>query len=325
MNYNFECKLKVITPLFMGGANQQPELRTQTINGLLRWWFRVAGGSFEDEKRIFGWAGETSNQGLVRIHLNVPDLSPSDFSSTGLSGYEYLGFSLRRTRRKAIPENTEFKVRILLHPKSTEGDIKKFFCALWLAFNLGNFGSRARRGFGSIKIEDITNDCFGLNFVPSEDLKNWVKTNLDRIKTILNPSPRSDIPYIFDNFEIYLFGKNNDWKNLLNEAGITYRNFRRKEKLDDRVILGLPIVSDRRYRYLRRASPLIFKVIEINNHINNYALLFIVIKPKDNDKKDSDKNEFIFHPEIKNVKWNLLSNFVNGKTKIYPLGGLTHD
>jgi CRISPR-associated protein Cmr1 len=53
----------------MGGANQQAELRTQSINGLLRWWFRIAGGSIEDEKRIFGWAGETSNQGLVRIFI----------------------------------------------------------------------------------------------------------------------------------------------------------------------------------------------------------------------------------------------------------------
>jgi len=67
-----ECK--VITPLFMGGAYQQAELRTQSINGLLRWWFRIAGGSLKDEKRIFGWAGETSNQGLVKIFIKEPPL-----------------------------------------------------------------------------------------------------------------------------------------------------------------------------------------------------------------------------------------------------------
>jgi len=315
----FKLKCKIVTPLFMGGAKQQAELRTQSINGLLRWWFRVAGGSIEDEKRIFGWAGENSNQGSVRIHLEEPFFKPQGFSP-GQPGYNYLGFSLKMTNREAVPANISFTLKIYFHPKSTEEDIKKFFCALWLAFNLGNFGSRARRGFGSIKIEriienekDITNDCFGLNFVPSENLKNWVKTNLDRIKNILNPSPRSYIPYVFDNFEIYLFGKNNDWKNLLNEAGMTYRNFRKKECLDDRIIFGLPIVNVRRYSNLRRASPLIFKVTEINK--NYYVLLFIIMKP-------NDKNKFIFHPEIENVKWNLLSTFVNfanlSTRRIYP-------
>jgi len=37
----------------MGGAEKQAELRTQSIKGLLRWWFRVAGGSIDNEKRIF--------------------------------------------------------------------------------------------------------------------------------------------------------------------------------------------------------------------------------------------------------------------------------
>jgi len=308
-------KCKTITPLFMGGAFQQPQLRTQSINGVLRWWFRVAGGSIDDEKRIFGWAGETSNQGLVRIHLEEPFFKPQDFSPEQ-PGYNYLGFSLKMTKREAVPENQSFTLKIYFHPKSTNNDIKKFFSSLWLAFNLGNFGSRARRGFGSIKIEnikenenDITNDCFGLSFIPDRNLADWINNNLKQIKTILYPSPRQDIPYVFYNFEIYLFDEDNDWKNLLNEAGMTYRNFRRKEKLDDRIIFGLPIVSVSVYRNLRRASPLIFKVIEINK--NNYALLFIIMKP-------NDKNKFIFHPERKNVKWNLLSNFVSSKTKIYP-------
>ena len=61
--FNVVCK--VITPLFMGGANQQAELRTQSINGLLRWWFRVAGGSIDDEKKNFrmGWRNFKSGIG----------------------------------------------------------------------------------------------------------------------------------------------------------------------------------------------------------------------------------------------------------------------
>ena len=202
--FNITCK--ILTPLFMGGAEQQAELRTQSINGLLRWWFRVAGGSIEDEKRIFGWAGENSNQGLVRIFIKDFDklqkqIFSKEFDNSGRvrqdKGINYLGFSLDqrfkenqkdKIQREYLEKNQMFEIKVSFHPKSTQEDIAKFFSSLWLAFNLGNFGSRARRGFGSIKIEkiienekDITNDCFGLSFVPSGDLKNWVKTNLDRI------------------------------------------------------------------------------------------------------------------------------------------------
>jgi len=93
--FNMTCK--ILTPLFMDDAEQQVELRTQSINGLLRWWFRVAGGSFEDEKRIFGWAGETSNQGLVRIFIKDFDkLQKQRFSKE----FDNLGRVKARQRNK---------------------------------------------------------------------------------------------------------------------------------------------------------------------------------------------------------------------------------
>jgi CRISPR-associated protein Cmr1 len=302
----------------MGGALQQAELRTQSINGVLRWWFRIAGGSFEDEKRIFGWAGETSNQGLVRIFIKEPFFKPQKFSP-GQPGYNYLGFSLKLTNRYAFPENKTFDLKISFHPKATDDDIKKFFCALWLAFNLGNFGSRARRGFGSIKIEKIkenvnntTNNCYGLEFVPSGDLGNWIRQNLEKIKDIIGAEPRKDIPYLFSNFEIYIFKSDNNWKDLLNEVGQKYQSFRRPKPIDDRIVFGLPIITVGKYKGLRRVSPLIFKILETGR--NNYTLLIIIIKP--------DTHKFIFHPDktdIKEVKWNLLTNFAESfGTKIYP-------
>jgi CRISPR-associated protein Cmr1 len=325
MMRTFSLKCKVITPLFMGGANQQAELRTQSINGLLRWWFRIAGGSIEDEKRLFGWAGEKSNQGLVRIFIKEPPFQPQEFSPKQ-AGYNYLGFSLKLTKRKSFPENQTFEISISFHPKANEEDIKKFFCALWLAFNLGNFGSRSRRGFGSIRIkeikikkikedgkedyEDITNNCYGLNFTPSGDLVTWINKNLNEIKKVLN-QPRKDIPNLFDNFEIYIFGINNDWQNLLNQAGQKYQSFRKKKPRNERIVFGLPIVK---YINLRRSSPLMFKILEVDK--DKYVLLLIVMKP--------NKRKFIFHPQeqdhpIKNnLNWDLLSDFVRGLNKIYP-------
>ena len=241
----FDATCRIITPLFMGGAYQQAELRTQSINGVLRWWFRVAGGSLEDEKRIFGWAGETSNQGLVRIFIKDFDTLQKnkfskEFDNRGRvrqnKGINYLGFSLDqrfninqtdKIQREYLRENQTFTLKISFHPKATDDDIKKFFSALWLAFNLGNFGSRARRGFGAIKIErieenrnNITHNCYGLNFVPSGDIENWINDNLDKIKNFIKPNKRQDLPYLFKDFEIYQIQKDNfnRWKKWIKEV-----------------------------------------------------------------------------------------------------------
>jgi CRISPR-associated protein Cmr1 len=241
----FDATCRIVTPLFMGGAFQQAELRTQSINGVLRWWFRVAGGSLEDEKRIFGWAGETSNQGLVRIFVKDFDTLQKnkfskEFDNRGRvrqnKGINYLGFSLDqrfninqtdKIQREYLRENQTFALKISFHPKATDDDIKKFFSALWLAFNLGNFGSRARRGFGAIKIErieenrnNITHNCYGLNFVPSGDIENWINDNLDKIKNFIKPKERQDLPYLFKDFEIYQIQKDNfnRWKKWIKEV-----------------------------------------------------------------------------------------------------------
>ncbi len=219
----FSLKCKVITPLFIGGANQQAELRTQSINGLLRWWFRIAGGSIEDEKRLFGWAGEKSNQGLVRIFIKEPPFQPQEFSPKQ-AGYNYLGFSLKLTKRKSFPENQAFEMKISFHPKANEEDIKKFFCALWLAFNLGNFGSRSRRGFGSVMIEDVQGNFphnFKLEFKPKNPIDEWLKSQLNYIKSLGFWQERIDIPFVFsNNFKIYKVIKENfkNWGDWTNEV-----------------------------------------------------------------------------------------------------------
>jgi CRISPR-associated protein Cmr1 len=211
MMRTFSLKCKVITPLFIGGANQQAELRTQSINGLLRWWFRIAGGSIEDEKRLFGWAGEKSNQGLVRIFIkNFDELQKNkfskDFDNEGRvrqdKGINYIGFSL----------------------EANEEDIKKFFCALWLAFNLGNFGSRSRRGFGSVMIEDVQGNFphnFKLEFKPKNPIDEWLKSQLNYIKSLGFWQERIDIPFVFsNNFKIYRVIKENfkNWGDWIKEV-----------------------------------------------------------------------------------------------------------
>ena len=224
-------KLKIITPLFIGGAQQQAELRTQSFNGMFRYWFRIAGGSLEDEKKIFGWGGDKGYKKLISLIIYNKNLQKEKFAKIfNEKGYvdpeygiNYLGFALDQRRRitqdkpqrEYLKEGQTFTLEIKFHPLLNDKYLKKFLCSVWLAFNIGNFGSRARRGFGSIKIESVEENILkdlnlSLTFSPKKEFPAWLKENLESIKNIIQGSKRGDIPYLFDsdNFKIYRVNKN---------------------------------------------------------------------------------------------------------------------
>ena len=385
--YELECK--IITPLFMGGAEFNPELRTQSINGVLRWWFRVAGGNIKDEKRLFGWASDQSNQGLVKLFIKDFDklkteIFSKEFDQRGYvrndSGLNYLGFSLDqrfkkdnpKPQRSYIKESQTFKLIISFNPRATEEDEKKFFATLWLTFNLGNFGSRSRRGFGSIKITSINNhninDLYGLSFNPNQNLKEWINQNLNKIKAYINPTQNA-----FDSLEIYKIEKSNfnqfekwlkevqngrngnflkkEWgknninnqMNLLDFMGFLLAAFRSYRNPDyqnaknilqkkllqnntnnltfERAIFGLPLNfyfsslnrgdtlnAKLQNQTLRRASPLIIKILECNN---NYEGIFIVIKSQflPNGYSLNFLDHKVYLP--KQNEWKAIDDFIN--------------
>jgi hypothetical protein len=63
-------RLEFITPLFSRGAyDDRPEIRPPSIRGQLHWWFRALGGSWGDERQIFGGVhgGATASKVVVRV------------------------------------------------------------------------------------------------------------------------------------------------------------------------------------------------------------------------------------------------------------------
>jgi len=324
----FRCR--IITPLFMGGANQEAELRTQSFNGLFRYWFRLLGGSFEDEKRLFGWGGEGARRGIVQIFTEIKrGDKPLDRGSVGIN---YLAFSLLRTGRKYLQEDQDFNLTIRFHPTATDEDIKKFLCALWCAFYLGNFGSRSRRGFGSVMIENIEGyipNSFDLGFFkPSSGICNWLKEQLEKIKNLNYWQGRKDIPWIFENMEIYKFdGTKQNFEDILNDLGKKYKDYRRTKPINDRIWFGLPIqkfIPQLGNKKLRRASPLIFKIISNGQNFEGFIIVF----------KPSDRHKFKFLPDgtrinlmgvnLREPSWDVIDKFIGYLqknsilTKCYP-------
>jgi len=262
----------------MGGATQSPEIRTQSLNGVFRWWFRVAGGSWEDEKRIFGSAGDTTGRrGLVDLILEknnnykgsviaVNDDFKFEASKIKGSGSRYLAFALRMGGgRTGIKEGFEFRLKVSFHPLAREDDKKKFLAAMWLAFNLGNFGARARRGFGSIGVEKVEGNpnTFGLRFVPNMDgrLDEWLKRNLEEIRRIFGSQKT------YQKIKVFMLSSGN-----MNHIGKTYQVFRQCLRIEDRIFFGLPLgkiapkihINDR-WEKTRRASPMIFKILRVGD------------------------------------------------------------
>jgi len=147
----FNCE--VITPMFLGGADQQPELRPPSIRGAMRWWFRAMMGGI--------------------IGNNIPDLQKLEmlvFGSNDQSSaittkcksyvvkknkYARLPHKPKgsKAERNAIDINQQVTIELKLNPwvHETKDEIFNIACeSLKLLLNFGGLGNRARRGFGSL-------------------------------------------------------------------------------------------------------------------------------------------------------------------------------
>jgi CRISPR-associated protein Cmr1 len=69
--------LETVTPLFLGGAEQQPELRPASFRGALRFWLRALLGAHigdnvehvrEAENRVFG---STNSASPITVRFNT--------------------------------------------------------------------------------------------------------------------------------------------------------------------------------------------------------------------------------------------------------------
>jgi CRISPR-associated protein Cmr1 len=141
-----ELTLKTVTPLFLGGADQQPELRPASVRGALRFWLRAAlGGVIGDadldhlhylEANVFG---EMERGSTVVVRLSHSGFSKSEepllpHRTGGQAGIV-----------KAVPVGTPFNLILNLRPCAGSQllEIATWTALLWLT--LGGIGRRSRR------------------------------------------------------------------------------------------------------------------------------------------------------------------------------------
>ena len=153
-----QVELETVTPLYMGGAFQQPEFRIPSVKGLLRYWYRALDPKFrERESVIFGSASTRQSGFLMRLvespsaidyvaFIRKPQEAPPRTRSVKSvrSGLRYILFPFGMDPgRVAISEDQRFKVDHMLsslvdQDTNTAQTVRRALIASWWA--LSNIG-----------------------------------------------------------------------------------------------------------------------------------------------------------------------------------------
>ncbi len=121
---SLEVELEAVTPLWIGGAGRQAELRPPSVRGSLRFWFRaLAGGLLGEELRSVWEAesavfGNTTRASSVVVRLfGSPRTGVSVVGGTEqLPGLAYMFWSVFQQKREAILPGERFRLRLNSRP-----------------------------------------------------------------------------------------------------------------------------------------------------------------------------------------------------------------
>ncbi len=173
-----EYKIKLVSPAFLGNAEQRGQWRTPPFKALLRqWWRIVVAPKFNDELSeiraregaLFGQVGNGSttnnraNRSLVRIRF-AEDQLWSNGTQNGVHplqtslDYSYAWFALANSRgrsdRVGIKAETSESSHVL-HLAYPEEHYQDFDRVMHFIGHFGQIGSRCRGGWGSIDVDPL--------------------------------------------------------------------------------------------------------------------------------------------------------------------------
>jgi CRISPR-associated protein Cmr1 len=280
----------------MYGLGDTPELRPSAFKGMMRFWWRALKADPDvrrlrkEEAEIFGGVGEGEGKSMVCLHISAKnvvikkDLRSAcrlswnfDQSKRTVSGphegIAYLLYSVA-TGKKYIDAGSSFAVTLGSEDQSA---LEQATTALWAALYLGGFGLRSRRGGGNIQVVELRKpeELTGIpDFrLSGGDPSQWLCQNLRTAREKLGAQDTKAAKYSHLSGCEFLVSKNpcRYWFEALNEVGKLYKSFREKhrDKFFESAIFGLPVVhrsgvvKPENQNYGRRASPLVFKVLEI--------------------------------------------------------------
>jgi len=258
-----EFKVEFLTPTFLGGADQNAELRSAPFKNLLRQWWRVAKGSQygdlkemrEKEGKLFGSVnGEKTSASSLRLVIHSgPGQCPVSKSSFNfgssihkevnkgqkISNALYLGYgpiTYKKELKQYIAPGGEATFSISC-PKGKENEI---LLTLQYIHAFGTIGSRSRNGWGSLELS-------GETFAPQELSDFAVKPAQDLIEGKAQyPSSLA----VSDDGRLLLWETKpqKEWMEVMRLLAETYMEVRtniniKPQGMQKRHILGYPITN----------------------------------------------------------------------------------
>lgn len=232
--------VKFISPCFNGGGTpRQCELRTFSIRGQLRWWYRICGANLDTENQLFGSSSPQEGQSKLKIRLDNIHLAPKTFDiqkgarDDSLTGY--LWYYMKHQKRNPIQPGTTFD--LILRAKEIS-DLKKgtAIALTWISF--GGLGSRLTRAAGSMDlvggksevkaIDDLIQVVSQANR-PREIWEHLLDFLPQFIPTVEIPQPfKLSLPETGNNF-------NDDWLNAAKWLASRWKSLRNHETKQKKV------------------------------------------------------------------------------------------
>jgi len=321
--------LETITPLFMSGADGKTlELRPSAFKGMMRFWWRAVRADsnienlWKEEAKIFGAADERFGRNKVKVVLKwdreefeskKQKNSKNWLRSSNYSGVRYLLYSLGLQKREFLNPGFEFELILSSANKDT---LRQAIASVWCLIFLGGIGTRSRRGGGNLIVKEIRPSSFveeiGLSFYPtnntSTEIGEWIRENFLKVENIINKPKVFVADYSNLSFSRFLIAKEpkTSWQEALNEIGEIYQSFRKNKFLLDRAVFGLPLKYIKAFykneKIQRRNSPLIFKVIKIQNDFYWLILRF-------SGEFLPEGGRIVYQKKSKSPKYGIIDNF----------------
>ncbi len=242
--YSISAHFKVVTPLFMGGANHLYDgIRVPSIKGVLRFWWRALNYSVysgniaklkEAEGRLFG---DTDQQSQLLLQVkniesqkenihSVGDLHPT-LKGNGFNGARYLGYGAieafgsrnNGTRKGQLTrdciDGCEFELLI----RSKQPLENNILDTLKLFGLLGGLGTRSRKGFGSLTLLRIRGSDGNEMYKAPSTCSDYI----EQLRQVLSVSTTYEqVPAISafsKHTQLWVLGKGKNANTLLDDYG----------------------------------------------------------------------------------------------------------
>ena len=326
-----KAEYRIVTPMFIGDANQQATgISPASVKGALRFWWRALNwgrirseansdeaalkGLHKQEGYIFGSSAEQgAGQARFNLRVIVADMpkAKNDWP-TSQSDSGYLGMGLWQSGKKEkgnfqparqyLSENNTFIVKAVLHPSLKPEETQSIKDTLMIFGFLGGLGSRTRRAFGSVAL--LTMDSENYEFNSTDQYQAAIhallsKYNLSKVQP----------PYTAFSQEC-LIGVNTQSKSTArlahNDLGALFKQHRGQPselRGQKKRVFGMPYSGGgSKENNARRASPLLMHIHPIENGFHAVSTFLPSTFHHDN--------------ALKKVDYSLVSGFVQQFEKV---------